>query len=64
MRELWDAYDKIYSSLPQKDKIDWIIQFVPQPRIQQSYAEKSGGNSLGLSDAATDQIGKSLRWFI
>lgn len=62
MRELWDAYDKIYNGLPQKENIDWIIQFVPQPRIQQSYAEKSGGNSLGLASTAKDQIGMSLHW--
>jgi hypothetical protein len=60
MRELWDAYNKIYDSLPQKDKIDWIVQFVPQPRIQQSHAEKQGGNSLGLAGVKKDQIGTSM----
>lgn len=58
MRELWDEYDKIYNALPKKDSVDWIIQFLPQPKIQQSYAKKRGGNSLGLANVKEDQIGK------
>lgn len=58
MRELWDEYDKIYNALPKKDSVDWIIQFLPQPKIQQSYAKKRGGNSLGLANVKDDQIGK------
>lgn len=60
MRELWDEYDKIYSSLPHKEQVDWIIQFLPQPKVQQSYAKNRGGNSLGLDNVKDDQIGKSI----
>ncbi|KJZ71319.1 hypothetical protein HIM_09293 [Hirsutella minnesotensis 3608] len=61
VREIWDACDKIYNSLSHKDQIDWIIQLLPQPKVQQSYAEKRGGNSLGLSDMGKDQI---VIWFM
>ncbi|KAJ3498437.1 hypothetical protein NLG97_g1122 [Lecanicillium saksenae] len=56
MRELWDEYDKIYDALPYKTEVDWIIQFLPQPKIQQSYAKGRGGNSLGLDHIDKDQI--------
>ncbi|KAJ6784908.1 hypothetical protein PWT90_02381 [Aphanocladium album] len=56
MRELWDEYDKIYDGLPHKTQVDWIIQFLPQPKIQQSYAKTRGGNSLGLENVEQDQI--------
>ncbi|RDA85711.1 hypothetical protein CP532_0724 [Ophiocordyceps camponoti-leonardi (nom. inval.)] len=56
LRQIWDASDKVYNSLPQKDKIDWIVVLFPQPVIQQSYSKKRGGNSLGLSNNKKDQI--------
>lgn len=48
----------MYNELPQKEKVDWIVQLIPQPRVQQSYAKKRGGNSLGLTGIKEDQIGK------
>lgn len=59
LREIWDATDAVYNGLPQKDQVDWMISFIPQPKIQQSYAAARGGNSLGLSDIEDDQIGKA-----
>ncbi|KAM4057466.1 FAD binding domain-containing protein [Hirsutella rhossiliensis] len=56
LREIWDATDKVYNDLPQKEKVDWIIQLIPQPKVQQSYAKKRGGNSLGLANVKEDQI--------
>ncbi|PFH59647.1 hypothetical protein XA68_12052 [Ophiocordyceps unilateralis] len=56
LRHIWDASDEVYNSLPQKDKVDWIVVLFPQPVIQQAYSEKRGGNSLGLSKNKEDQI--------
>lgn len=50
--------DAVYNSLEFKDQIDWMVSFIPQPKIQQSYAAASGGNSLGLGDIEDDQMGK------
>lgn len=50
--------DEIYNGLEYKDQVDWMISFIPQPKVQQSYAARSGGNSLGLQSVADDQIGK------
>lgn len=58
IREIWDATDAVYNALPSKDKVDWMVSFIPQAQIQQTYAAKRGGNSLGLTDVP-DQIGKS-----
>jgi hypothetical protein len=55
-REIWDATDNIYNSLPFKDEVDWMISFIPQPKIQQTYAAARGGNSLGLEDIKDDQM--------
>lgn len=57
MREIWDATDAVYDALPEKDKVDWMVMFVPQPKIQQTFAALRGGNSLGLADVEDDQIG-------
>ncbi|KAK5997685.1 FAD-dependent monooxygenase sdcF [Cladobotryum mycophilum] len=56
LREIWEASDAIYNALPQKDNIDWMISFIPQPKIQQAYAYKHGGNSLGLENVQKDQV--------
>ncbi|KAM0263935.1 hypothetical protein ACHAQJ_000970 [Trichoderma viride] len=56
VREIWDATDAIYDGLAQKDQVDWMISFIPQPMVQQSYSALNGGNSLGLSDVDNDQI--------
>ncbi|KAF4587897.1 6-hydroxy-D-nicotine oxidase [Ophiocordyceps camponoti-floridani] len=56
LRHIWDASDEVYNSLPQKDKVDWIVVLFPQPVVQQSYSKKRGGNSLGLSNNKDDQI--------
>ncbi|RDA94043.1 hypothetical protein CP533_5306 [Ophiocordyceps camponoti-saundersi (nom. inval.)] len=56
LRRIWDASDEVYNSLPQKDKVDWIVIVSPQPVILESYSKKRGGNSLGLSDNPQDQI--------
>ncbi|PFH58139.1 hypothetical protein XA68_14101 [Ophiocordyceps unilateralis] len=56
LREIWDASNAVYRSLPQNDKIDWIVELYPQPRVQQSYSLKYGGNSLGLANVKHDQI--------
>lgn len=50
--------DEIYNGLEHKDQVDWMISFIPQPMVQQSYATRSGGNSLGLQSVTDDQIGK------
>lgn len=50
--------DEIYNGLEHKDQVDWMISFIPQPMVQQSYAARSGGNSLGLQSVTDDQIGK------
>jgi len=55
-RELWDAADKIYESLPFKDEVDWMFSYMPQPKSMQTFAEASGGNSLGLQDVHEDQM--------
>ncbi|PHH91703.1 hypothetical protein CDD83_10620 [Cordyceps sp. RAO-2017] len=60
LREVWEATDAVYDALPQKDKIDWVVSIIPQPKVQQSYAKKRGGNSLGLSHVKEDQI---VFWF-
>lgn len=55
--------DEIYNGLEHKDQVDWMISFIPQPMVQQSYAARSGGNSLGLQSVTDDQIGKlSIPW--
>ncbi len=59
MREIWDATDAVYDKLPQKDKVDWMVSFIPQPKVQQTFAALRGGNSLGLADVQEDQIGTS-----
>lgn len=59
LREILDAIDEVYNSLAQKEKVDWIVQLIPQPKVQQSYAKKRGGNSLGLANVREDQIGKT-----
>ncbi|KAF4506453.1 hypothetical protein G6O67_006538 [Ophiocordyceps sinensis] len=56
LREILDAIDEVYNSLAQKEKVDWIVQLIPQPKVQQSYAKKRGGNSLGLANVREDQI--------
>ncbi|KHN94103.1 FAD-binding, type 2 [Metarhizium album ARSEF 1941] len=56
LRRIWDATDDIYNGLERKNEVDWMISFIPQPKIQQSYAAARGGNSLGLQDVAQDQI--------
>jgi hypothetical protein len=60
LREIWDATDAVYNGLPQKDQVDWMVSFIPQPMIQQSYTalNGNGGNSLGLSAVENDQIGE------
>lgn len=59
LQEIWEKTDVIYNALPQKDKVDWMVSFIPQPKVQQTYAAATGGNSLGLADVKDDQIGKS-----
>ncbi len=62
-RDVWDAADAIYNSLEFKNEVDWMISFIPQPKIQQSYAAERGGNSLGLADVEDDQVGQfSKKW--
>lgn len=61
LREVWAASDAVYNGLSVKDKVDWTVSFVPQPTVQQSFAKKSGGNSLGLDSVKNDQIGITLR---
>ncbi|KAK5988228.1 FAD-dependent monooxygenase sdcF-like protein [Cladobotryum mycophilum] len=56
LREIWNQTDAIYDALPQKDKVDWMVSFIPQPKVQQSYAAANGGNSLGLANIDKDQI--------
>ncbi|RDA83941.1 hypothetical protein CP532_3632 [Ophiocordyceps camponoti-leonardi (nom. inval.)] len=60
LREIWDASDKVYNELSQKVGVQWIVQIFPQPKIQQSYSMKHGGNSLGLADVQDDQL---VIWF-
>lgn len=55
LRKIWDMSDATYQGLADKDKVDWMVSFVPQPRIQESYAFQRGGNSLGL-DHDQDEI--------
>ncbi|KAL6872151.1 FAD-binding domain-containing protein [Trichoderma novae-zelandiae] len=55
VREIWDVTDAIYNALPHKDQVDWMISLIPQPKCQQTFAARNGGNSLGLTDAP-DQI--------
>ncbi|RCI10030.1 hypothetical protein L249_8735 [Ophiocordyceps polyrhachis-furcata BCC 54312] len=64
VRQVWDASDEVYNSLPHKDKVDWIFFLFPQPVVQQSYSKKRGGNSLGLSDNKKDQfvVWLASRW--
>ncbi|KAL6694378.1 FAD-binding domain-containing protein [Trichoderma pleuroticola] len=56
VRDIWDVTDEIYNGLEHKDQVDWMISFIPQPMVQQSYATRSGGNSLGLQSVTDDQI--------
>ncbi|KAJ4858133.1 FAD binding domain-containing protein [Trichoderma breve] len=56
VRDIWDVTDEIYNGLEHKDQVDWMISFIPQPMVQQSYAARSGGNSLGLQSVTDDQI--------
>lgn len=58
LREVWEASDAVYNSLSARDKIDWLVSFVPQPKMQQSHAAHRGGNMLGLDNVEEDQIGK------
>jgi FAD/FMN-containing dehydrogenase len=58
LREVWEASDAVYDSLSAKNKIDWLVSFVPQPKMQQSHAASRGGNMLGLENVEEDQIGK------
>ncbi|RDA95919.1 hypothetical protein CP533_5944 [Ophiocordyceps camponoti-saundersi (nom. inval.)] len=58
LRGIWEASDMVYNELPEKVGVQWIVQVFPQPKIQQSYAMKHGGNSLGLADVKEDQLGK------
>ncbi|RCI14962.1 hypothetical protein L249_7008 [Ophiocordyceps polyrhachis-furcata BCC 54312] len=64
LREIWDASDMVYDELPQKVGVQWIVQIFAQPKIQQSYSMKHGGNSLGLANVKDDQlvIWLTARW--
>lgn len=55
LRQIWDLSDATYQGLTDKNKVDWMVSFVPQPRIQESYSASRGGNSLGL-DQDSDEI--------
>ena len=63
LREIWDATDAVFKALPRKEEVDWMVSFLPQPKIQQSFAALRGGNSLGLEDVEEDQIGKPLPFY-
>ncbi|KAK5994161.1 FAD-dependent monooxygenase sdcF [Cladobotryum mycophilum] len=58
LREIWDTTNAVYNAIPHKDKIDWLVSFIPQPKIQQSFSKANGyeGNSLGLTNIKDDQI--------
>lgn len=55
--DVWKFSDATYEAIPAKDKVDWMVSFVPQPVVQELHAAKSGGNSLGLQDVKKNQIG-------
>ncbi|XWW93156.1 hypothetical protein V2A60_001085 [Cordyceps javanica] len=54
--DFWKATDAVYDSLKVKDQIDWLVSVVPQPALQETWAEARGGNVLGLQNVKEDQL--------
>ncbi|ATY62900.1 FAD binding domain [Cordyceps militaris] len=52
----WKAADVVYNGLKVQNQIDWLVSVVPQPSLQETYAERRGGNVLGLQDVQEDQL--------
>ncbi|CAM1507614.1 Fc.00g072550.m01.CDS01 [Cosmosporella sp. VM-42] len=53
---IWDATDAVYNTLPHKDMVDLMVSFIPQPKIQQTYAAARSRNSLSLANVENYQI--------
>jgi hypothetical protein len=50
----------VHNIMPQiNGGIKWVIMMEPFPALVDSFGEKNGGNSLGLSAETGDRIGKS-----